>query len=228
MSSTANSPMTEISPCGPSPALLNSPCGHAHDLTHQQNSNTNASPRLDNVGPQSNLSPSVGSQDQSTSYCSSETQVPQQLHMVTRAKSDIHKSKYPYVGLLSTETPLFLHLAIEPRMSTPMVTRRQFSKLKGSPMKDPSLYRQAVGLLQYLLTTRLDIAYSINKFSQFMSAPTDDHYQSVKRIFRKSNSLKSFNNLMLPVTWLEAPESMTQLSPSLREKLEELPAKSAK
>ncbi|KAF7843961.1 putative copia-type protein [Senna tora] len=65
-------------------------------------------------------------------------------------------------------------------VSTPMVTGRQFSKLEGSLMKDPSLYRQIVGSLQYLLTTRPDFAYSVNKLSQFMSEPTEEHYQGVK------------------------------------------------
>ncbi|KAF7824394.1 Retrovirus-related Pol polyprotein from transposon TNT 1-94 [Senna tora] len=47
-----------------------------------------------------------------------------------------------------------------------------------------------VGSLQYLTTTRLDISYSLNKLSQYMASPTDEHFQGVKRIFR--NLLKLF------------------------------------
>jgi len=65
-----------------------------------------------------------------------------------------------------------------------MVTGRKFTKEGGVPMKDPTLFRQAIGSLQYLTNTRPDIAYSVNKLSQFLSAPTDEHYQGVKRIFR--------------------------------------------
>ncbi|XP_028772189.1 uncharacterized protein LOC114729360 [Neltuma alba] len=67
---------------------------------------------------------------------------------------------------------------------TPMVTGRIFSKTDGDLMKDPSLYRRAIGSLQYLTTTRPDIAYSVNKLSQFLSNPTDIHFQGVKRILR--------------------------------------------
>ncbi|KAF7843803.1 Copia protein [Senna tora] len=73
--------------------------------------------------------------------------------------------------------PLYYFLGVEVYHDN---TGRQFSKLQGSVMKDPSVYRQAVGSLQSLLTTRPDIAYSVNKLSQFMSEPTEEHYQGVK------------------------------------------------
>lgn len=65
---------------------------------------------------------------------------------------------------------------------TPMVTGRQFSKTEGEPLKDPTMFRQAIGSLQYLINTRPDIAFSVNKLSQFLSCPTDVHFQGVKRI----------------------------------------------
>ncbi|KAF7831623.1 Copia protein [Senna tora] len=67
---------------------------------------------------------------------------------------------------------------------TPMVTGRHFSKNEGEPMKDPTLYRQVIGSLQYLTNTRPDIAFAVNKLSQFLSQPTDLHFQGVKRILR--------------------------------------------
>jgi len=39
-----------------------------------------------------------------------------------------------------------------------------------------------VGSLQYLLLTRLDIAYAVNKLSQFMHKPTTKHWTCVKRL----------------------------------------------
>ena len=67
---------------------------------------------------------------------------------------------------------------------TPMVAEKAFSALDGKPMTDPSLYRPAIGSLQYLITTRLDIAYAVNKLSQYLSKPTEIHFHVVNRIFR--------------------------------------------
>lgn len=69
-------------------------------------------------------------------------------------------------------------------VDTPMVTGKQFSKADGIPLKDVTLYRRMVGSLQYLLTTRPEIAFAVNKLSQFLAAPTDVHFQAVKRVFR--------------------------------------------
>ncbi|KAL0703046.1 hypothetical protein Bca4012_069471 [Brassica carinata] len=54
----------------------------------------------------------------------------------------------------------------------------------GTLLSDPSKFRQLIGSLQYLQFTRLDIAYAVNKLSQFMHKPTEDHWQAAKRILR--------------------------------------------
>jgi len=41
-----------------------------------------------------------------------------------------------------------------------------------------------VGSLQYLSLTRPDIAFAVNKVSQFMQDPWDSHWSAVKRILR--------------------------------------------
>lgn len=66
---------------------------------------------------------------------------------------------------------------------TPMVTGRSFTN-EGEPMKNPTIFRQAIGALQYLPNTRPDIAYSVNKLSQYMSSPTNCHWQGIKKILR--------------------------------------------
>ncbi|KAL0553543.1 hypothetical protein IC582_007441 [Cucumis melo] len=53
-----------------------------------------------------------------------------------------------------------------------------------SPFNDPSLYCKLVGFLQYLTFTCLDIAFSVNCFSQFMHKPTVIHFSAIKRILR--------------------------------------------
>ena len=51
-------------------------------------------------------------------------------------------------------------------------------------LSDPSEYRTVVGSLQYLSFTRPDIAYTINKLSQYMHRPISDHWGAVKRLLR--------------------------------------------
>lgn len=49
---------------------------------------------------------------------------------------------------------------------------------------DPTLYRNTIGVLQYLAFTRPDIAFAMNKVSQFMNYPLDDHWTTVKQLLR--------------------------------------------
>lgn len=60
-------------------------------------------------------------------------------------------------------------------VNTLMVSSPTLTSLIGSPLLDRTLYRQIVGSLQYLCLTRPDIAFSINKVSQYMHLPHDIH-----------------------------------------------------
>ena len=68
---------------------------------------------------------------------------------------------------------------------TPLPTSASAISLKsGSPISDPSSYREVVGSLQYLSLTRPDVSFAVNKLSQFMHSPNDTHWVLVKRILR--------------------------------------------
>ena len=54
----------------------------------------------------------------------------------------------------------------------------------GSKEVNGTMYRQMVGSLNYLTTTRLDIAYPMSVLSQFMAKPQEIHWNAAKVILR--------------------------------------------
>nr|CAN68480.1 hypothetical protein VITISV_007280 [Vitis vinifera] len=88
-------------------------------------------------------------------------------------------SQRRYIKDLLTRTNM---QAIKP-IHTPLPTSSSFIKLSsGSPLSDPTKYRTVVGNLQFVSLTRSDISFAVNKMSQFMHQPTDEHWTLVKRI----------------------------------------------
>ncbi|KAI3509338.1 hypothetical protein L1887_24546 [Cichorium endivia] len=88
-------------------------------------------------------------------------------------------------------------------VSTPMSVTDKLAQDLGTPLNDEDTfkYRSMVGGLQYLTLTRPDISFPVNKVCQYLSKPTNVHWEAVKRIlryvkgtlstglhFRKSNS----------------------------------------
>lgn len=67
---------------------------------------------------------------------------------------------------------------------TPMISSSKLSKVDGNPFSDGKLYRSTVGALQYATITRPEISFSVNKVSQYMASPLDEHWKAVKRILR--------------------------------------------
>jgi histone deacetylase 1/2 len=57
---------------------------------------------------------------------------------------------------------------------------------------DPTRFRQIVGALQYLIFTRPDICFAVNRVCQFMHAPTDSHWVVVKCILRYLKGTASY------------------------------------
>jgi hypothetical protein len=68
-------------------------------------------------------------------------------------------------------------------ISSPMATNTNMSKHDGTLILDIALYH-TITALQYATITYPDIAFAINKISQFMQSPTDLHWATIKHILR--------------------------------------------
>ena len=91
-------------------------------------------------------------------------------------------------GLLLSQCKYVLDLLAKHNMvsskpvPTPLATGTSLSAHDGTPLVDATTFCQVVGGLQHLRMTRQDIAFAVNKLSQFMHAPTSTHLGAVKRL----------------------------------------------
>lgn len=71
-------------------------------------------------------------------------------------------------------------------VSTPMSVTAKLTKDYGKLLTEDEAfkYRSMVEGLQYLTLTRPDISFAINKVCQYLSKPTDVHWEAVKQILR--------------------------------------------
>ena len=53
-----------------------------------------------------------------------------------------------------------------------------------SDLIDPTMYRQLIGSLIYLVNTRPNICYTVSVLSQFMSQPRQLHWVATKHVLR--------------------------------------------
>lgn len=67
---------------------------------------------------------------------------------------------------------------------TPMISYSQLSKYQFNITMNGTQYRSIIGALQYVTITKLEIAYNVDKVSQYMSCPLNAHWKAVKRIMR--------------------------------------------
>ena len=95
---------------------------------------------------------------------------------VMRSKHEIFLSQRKYVFDLLFETR---KLGVKP-CNFPMAPGVHLTS-EGETFEDPERYRRLVGKLNYLSVTR-DIAHSVSVVSQYMSAPTVDHWAAVEQI----------------------------------------------
>jgi hypothetical protein len=65
-------------------------------------------------------------------------------------------------------------------VSTPMEKNLKLTSNQGSAFEDPTKYKQLVGSLIYLTTTRRDITFVVGILSRFMHQPCEGHWTTTK------------------------------------------------
>ncbi|KAK5793532.1 hypothetical protein PVK06_034682 [Gossypium arboreum] len=100
---------------------------------------------------------------------------------VNRSSSgSLHLCQRKYIRKLLTRSSMSTAKSVH----TPMVSSSMLPKDEGDSLADPTEYRSLASALQYIVLTRPDIAYAINRVCQFMHAPTNLHLVTLKRILR--------------------------------------------
>jgi histone deacetylase 1/2 len=99
---------------------------------------------------------------------------------VTTTPQGYHFSQTKYLQDLLTRT----NMQSAKPSTTPMATGSSLSSDDSALFYNPHLYRSIVGALQYATITRPDLSFAVNKVSQYMHAPTENHWSAVKRILR--------------------------------------------
>lgn len=67
-------------------------------------------------------------------------------------------------------------------VATPMSSSHALTLCDSDAFHDPTLYRSTVGGLKYVMLTRLDLSFVVNRVCQYMHRPTVNHWTIVKRI----------------------------------------------
>eukprot|EP00253_Pinus_taeda_P006525 PITA_06525 len=99
---------------------------------------------------------------------------------VTQHPKSIFLSQKKYVGDLLNR---FGMTECNP-LTTPMEQNLKLTSIEGKEFEDATKYRQLVGNLNYLTTTRPDISFAVGILSRFMQKPCEGHWSAAKRVLR--------------------------------------------
>lgn len=69
-------------------------------------------------------------------------------------------------------------------VKNPIVPGTELSKQGEGAAADEYTYRQLIGSLRYITTTRPDLMYSVSLLSRYMTRPTEQHIKVAKRVFQ--------------------------------------------
>lgn len=94
---------------------------------------------------------------------------------------------------------------------TPFAVGTDLHNTAFEALSNPSMYRSALGALQYLTHTRSDISFAVNKLSQFLHNPCLIHWQAVKRLLRYLRAQKIMAFVSLPAQFFSCKAFLMQI-----------------
>eukprot|EP00253_Pinus_taeda_P008455 PITA_08455 len=89
-------------------------------------------------------------------------------------------------------------------LSNPMEQNLNLTSIEGKEFEDATKYRQLIGSLIYLTTTRPDILFVVGILSRFMQNPCEGHWSAAKRVLRY---LKGTQDLGIKYTQVKQVQS---------------------
>lgn len=95
-----------------------------------------------------------------------------------------------YMNFAHSEEVSSYNLLVKTKMieakacSTPMCQNKKLSLTYSILFENPSVYRSTIWALQYPTLTRPDVAFAVNKLSQFLQAPTVEHWSACKEVVK--------------------------------------------
>eukprot|EP00253_Pinus_taeda_P017144 PITA_17144 len=77
-------------------------------------------------------------------------------------------------------------------LTTPMEQNLKLTSIEQKKLEDATKYRQLVGSLNYLTTTKPDISFVVGILSKFMQNPCEGHWSTTKRVLKYSKGTQDF------------------------------------
>eukprot|EP00253_Pinus_taeda_P034659 PITA_34659 len=77
-------------------------------------------------------------------------------------------------------------------LTTPMEQNLKLTSIEGKEFEDATNYRQLIGSLNYLTTTRPNISSAIGILPMFMQKPCEGHWSAAKRVLRYLKGTQDF------------------------------------
>jgi len=68
----------------------------------------------------------------------------------------------------------------------------KLTSTKGKEFEDATKYRQLIGSLNYLTTTRVDISFVVGILYRFMQKPCEGHWSATKRVLKYLKGTQDF------------------------------------
>eukprot|EP00253_Pinus_taeda_P036432 PITA_36432 len=77
-------------------------------------------------------------------------------------------------------------------LTSPIEQKLKFTSIEGKEFEDATNYRQFVGSLNYLTTTRPNISFAIGILSRFIQKPCEGHWSAAKRVLNYLKGTQDF------------------------------------